>query len=228
MAFMQLTKSQIKIITQKLSGTAKFSKIAIEELTDHYCSLIESHMDDGLDFQSTSDLVFNANATKSLQSLNKSLRIIDLKNSKHMKVTLLILGLLFSIFLALRNYNNSEPPSNFVVESTTLTTEEDDPPSLWPIKHHTKVSSNFGMRIHPVHKTRKMHLGIDIPARRGEPILASANGTVIEARFEKNYGNYIVIRHDDMYSSKYSQLSKIHVKVGDTVEVGKVIGQVVE
>ena len=202
---MQLTRSQIKIITEKLSNTAKFSKRGIEELTDHYCSVIESHMDEGLDFQSTSDLVFNNSTSKNLQSLNKSLRIIDLKNSKHMKLVVFIVALVLSIFLALQNNNNPETHKTFVVESTMLTTvEEDDPPSLWPIKHHTKVSSNFGMRTHPVHKTRKMHLGIDIPAERGEPILASASGTVTDAKFDKNYGNYIVIKHDEMYSSKYS------------------------
>jgi murein DD-endopeptidase MepM/ murein hydrolase activator NlpD len=87
-----------------------------------------------------------------------------------------------------------------------------------------KVSSEFGMRNHPITKTKKLHTGVDLIATEGTEIIAVGKGTIVKASFSKNYGNHIVIQHNAKYSSLYAHLKSMTVKEGDFVEMNKVIG----
>ncbi len=105
-------------------------------------------------------------------------------------------------------------------------------PSIKPIqedklKRKVRHMSGYGMRIHPVHKVRKMHHGIDFTAPRGTPIQATGNGVV--SKIEKRrygYGNSILIDHGYGYTSLYGHLSQIDVKEGERVVKGQKIGTV--
>lgn len=96
----------------------------------------------------------------------------------------------------------------------------------WPTPGYTRVSSPYGMRIHPIYKVKKMHTGIDIDAPSGAKIVAANSGKVIMAGWNGGYGNCVIIDHGGGLATLYAHQSKILVKVGDTVEKGETIGKV--
>ena len=91
----------------------------------------------------------------------------------------------------------------------------------------TKFTSGFGKRIHPIMGKEKMHFGIDIAAPQGTPVLATGDGIVVKViEKHKGYGLYIHIQNDEIYSTRFAQLSQADVKVGDSVRKGDKIGEV--
>jgi len=98
-------------------------------------------------------------------------------------------------------------------------------PSLTPV-NGARVSSGFGMRIHPVRGGRRMHKGIDLAAPTGTPVYATADGIVDLARWGRGYGLYIKLDHGAELETRYAHLSRLAVGAGDRVEKGEVIGYV--
>jgi murein DD-endopeptidase MepM/ murein hydrolase activator NlpD len=96
----------------------------------------------------------------------------------------------------------------------------------WPTPGHDRVSSPFGMRMHPILNVKKMHTGIDISAPEGARIVAAGNGTVIYAGSRGGYGNCTMIDHGNGLVSLYAHQSRISVSVGDKVTAGQTIGAV--
>ena len=96
-------------------------------------------------------------------------------------------------------------------------------PSLWPVDGW--VSSGFGYRRDPFTGRRDHHRAIDISTRRGEPVLATAAGRVVEAGRNGDYGNLVEINHGFGLFTRYGHLSAFDVQAGDTVERGEVIGR---
>lgn len=98
---------------------------------------------------------------------------------------------------------------------------------LWPTRNTKRISSYFGMRIHPIYNYPKMHNGIDIAASYGTDILASADGVVTTVTYnEGGYGWYIVVYHGEGISTLYAHCSSTIAVVGETVKQGQVIGLV--
>ncbi len=89
-----------------------------------------------------------------------------------------------------------------------------------------RVTSPYGMRIHPVLNIPKFHTGVDYGAPTGTPVYAIANGTVTFQGCGEAYGLYVCIRHEDGTESRYSHLSRILVKKGDKVKQRKIVGLV--
>jgi len=96
----------------------------------------------------------------------------------------------------------------------------------WPAPGYERITSEYGYRIHPILKTKKLHTGIDIGAPSGASVVAAAGGTVTHAGWLGAYGNAILIEHGGNITTLYGHLSSISVKVGDTVEKGDKIGKV--
>tara|TARA_B100000886_G_scaffold236507_1_gene165594 strand:+ start:2684 stop:3913 length:1230 start_codon:yes stop_codon:yes gene_type:complete len=95
--------------------------------------------------------------------------------------------------------------------------------------NYSRISSSFSKRRkHPVTGRIKAHLGTDYAAPTGTPILSTANGTVTEARYKRNNGNYVKVRHNSTYSTQYLHMSKIKsgIRPGVYVKQGEVIGYV--
>ncbi len=93
-----------------------------------------------------------------------------------------------------------------------------------PLKH-IRITSNFThRRYHPIQKRWKAHLGTDLGAKRGTPILAVAKGKVIFAGWKGGYGKVVKIKHDDGYVSLYAHQSRLKVKKGEYVSQGDIIG----
>jgi hypothetical protein len=71
-----------------------------------------------------------------------------------------------------------------------------------------RISSGFGFRRHPIAGYRKMHQGMDFAAVTGTPVMAPADGVVVEARRWGGYGNWLRIRHANGLDSGYGHLSR--------------------
>lgn len=72
----------------------------------------------------------------------------------------------------------------------------------------------------------KIHTGIDYSGKKGDPVYAGADGTVSETKYSSSLGYYIIISHENEYTSLYAHLSEINVSEGDTVLRGQIIGKV--
>ncbi|MGI6685725.1 MAG: murein hydrolase activator EnvC family protein [Bacillota bacterium] len=96
----------------------------------------------------------------------------------------------------------------------------------WPTPGYTRITSEYGYRIHPILKTKRMHTGIDIGAPAGTSIKAVDDGTVIFAGWLGAYGNATIIDHGGGISSMYAHQSSISVKENQDVKRGQVIGKV--
>jgi len=97
-----------------------------------------------------------------------------------------------------------------------------------PVKF-SRISSGYSMRrFHPVQKRYKAHLGTDYAAPTGTPIMAVGDGVITEAKYKRNNGNYVKMRHNSVYSTQYLHMSKIKsgIKPGVRVSQGDVIGYV--
>lgn len=101
----------------------------------------------------------------------------------------------------------------------------------WPLPGWTRISSDFGPRIHPVYGYASSHDGIDIPASYGTEVHVAASGRVIFAGWGNAYGNYILVDHgvDDNGNhivTHYAHNSQLLVSEGDFVIRGDVIAKV--
>tara|TARA_B110000003_G_scaffold165662_1_gene165644 strand:- start:1130 stop:2398 length:1269 start_codon:yes stop_codon:yes gene_type:complete len=92
----------------------------------------------------------------------------------------------------------------------------------------SRISSRFNLKRRIAYYGYKIrpHKGTDFAAPIGTPILATANGTVIESTQRGGNGKYVKIRHNATYSTQYLHMSKRLVKVGDYVKQGDVIGKI--
>ncbi len=88
------------------------------------------------------------------------------------------------------------------------------------------ISRPFGISDVPGSEFKKEHAGIDFPAETGTPVLAAADGTVTGAGFTSGYGNYVIIEHEDGYSTLYAHMEEILTEEGETVQKGDEIGTV--
>lgn len=90
------------------------------------------------------------------------------------------------------------------------------------------ITSQFGMRRHPVLGYSKMHKGVDFAAPIGTPIFAAGSGVIEEMGRKGAYGNYIRIRHNANYATAYGHISRFsrELKRGMNVKQGEVIAYV--
>ena len=104
--------------------------------------------------------------------------------------------------------------------------EYDGSTFTWPCPAYTRISSDFGYRIHPIYKYRKFHSGVDMAAPYGAAILAAYNGQVVKTGYDKSMGNYVLIDHGSNLYTIYMHCSKVLVKAGDLVYAGDQIAKV--
>lgn len=105
-------------------------------------------------------------------------------------------------------------------------------PSIKPVvedklKRNIMSLSGFGIRMHPIHKVRKLHAGIDFTAPKGTAIQATGDGFVSSIKRQKSgYGTSVMIDHGFGYKTLYAHMSKVDVKEGQKVKKGEKIGAI--
>jgi murein DD-endopeptidase MepM/ murein hydrolase activator NlpD len=95
-------------------------------------------------------------------------------------------------------------------------------PSILPT--FGEISSNWGLRIHPILGGAIWHQGIDIANQTGTPVYATAEGIVSRVESDDGWGNVITIDHKDGYRTLYGHLYRSKVQLGDIVCKGQIIG----
>ena len=97
-------------------------------------------------------------------------------------------------------------------------------PSLWPASGW--LTSTMGTRHDPITGSEDFHAGLDIAGDKGQPVYATAAGTVGQASYQGAYGNVILLDHGFGLQTRYGHLSEFKVKIGDKVKRGDIIGRV--
>ena len=121
--------------------------------------------------------------------------------------------------------NPNKATKKIMKSASIKTTSEQN--FILPITCNYTITSSYGTRKHPITGVIKKHTGIDISGVHHTEILAVADGEVTFAGVQNGYGNCVEIKHivngETIYSF-YAHLSRIDVKVKDTVKQGQVIG----
>ena len=91
-----------------------------------------------------------------------------------------------------------------------------------------RISSPFGLRLHPILGYSRPHNGVDWAATRGTPIMATGDGTIVSAGARSGYGNRVEIQHANGYTTAYNHMARIArgIAPGARVRLGQVIGAV--
>ena len=93
----------------------------------------------------------------------------------------------------------------------------------WPAPGYTTITSRYGMRIHPILKTARVHTGTDIAMPTGAYIIAANDGVVIKSMYTTGYGNMVMIDHGGGVSTLYGHGSEIIAQTGQEVKKGDII-----
>ncbi len=169
---------------------------------------------------------FNVSLTKKriiMMTIHKKTGTVNLK-------FLLVVPL---VFLCILIFSGSTIGLPVEKGERSVSTLQENKPDMSPIDvKDVTMTSGYGIRKHPITGEEQFHQGIDLAAPLGTPVKATANGNVIRIEDEHfdpdKYGKYIVIQHDEVYSTMYTQLSEVLVKEGQAVKKGEMIGKVGE
>ena len=96
----------------------------------------------------------------------------------------------------------------------------------FPAPSYTRISEEYGERIHPILGVPQFHNGIDIAAPNGSPILAAYDGEVVAAAYSGSMGNYVMVDHGDSLYTIYMHASALYVSKGELVTKGQQIAAV--
>lgn len=202
-----LSSKEINLVMNALADRG-ISNVMRDELTDHICCETEALMSQGASFDESLEKALATFAPGELHRINKEVKNIYFQ--KLMKRTLsTTAGLMTAACLIL-----------------FLTLSSFEPPSILPVAGDSpRISSDFGMRRHPIDKKMMLHKGIDLPLAEGTEIRATADGIVDKVFLEdkEGYGIHVIIKHDEEYSSLYASLSEISVAEGQEVKKGQMI-----
>jgi murein DD-endopeptidase MepM/ murein hydrolase activator NlpD len=95
-----------------------------------------------------------------------------------------------------------------------------------PLDGRLDLQSGFGVRVDPFLGTPAMHTGLDLHGETGDPVRATADGTVVAAGWSGGYGRVVDIDHHNGLSTRYGHLSSVEVRVGQSVKRGQIVGKV--
>lgn len=157
--------------------------------------------------------------------LKKRITMMTKPKSNHLSKFKYILLLLVCMFL-ISAFSSPIIEINEYLDILDTSEIINEPPSLFPVQNGTEdnISAFFGTVRKPPKNKNIIHGGIDIRGKSGTPILATADGIVIKASLEGNWGNLIVITHADGYETWYAHLKGFNTSENQTVTKGDVIG----
>ncbi|MGE6760967.1 M23 family metallopeptidase [Corallococcus interemptor] len=98
------------------------------------------------------------------------------------------------------------------------------PPRLaWPVEPVT-ITSLYGERWHPITGRLRRHSGVDLAARRGQPVGVADKGVVLRAGWNGDHGKMVEVQHAGQWVTRYSHLSEVLVTTGEVLGRGDVVG----
>lgn len=96
----------------------------------------------------------------------------------------------------------------------------------YPLPAAAQELMGYGWQLHPVRGQVFFHSGVDLLAKVGTPVLSVGAGIVAYTGLQGNYGNLVVVNHPAGKQTRYAQLDRIVVKIGQRVQQGDVLGTV--
>ena len=99
-------------------------------------------------------------------------------------------------------------------------------PVRQPLPGELDLSSGFGVRVDPFFRRPAMHTGLDFRGDSGDPVRATAAGTVTHAGWQGGYGKLVEIDHGNGLATRYGHLSEIDVRVGQSIRIGQTVGRI--
>lgn len=113
-----------------------------------------------------------------------------------------------------------------LIESNQSALRYDGGVFKFPLASYTRISDDYGMRMHPTLGVEQFHNGVDFAAPGGTAIYAAYNGKVVAAAYSATMGNYVMIDHGDGLYTIYMHASALYVNRGDAVAKGDTIAAV--
>ncbi len=99
-------------------------------------------------------------------------------------------------------------------------------PSKMPVSNFS-LTSDFGIRKHPIHGQTHFHTGLDLQSENGDDkVHPVKDGVVVLSQHHPQYGNTVVVRHTNGIESLYAHMSNLLVKVGEKVHTDSVLGYI--
>jgi murein DD-endopeptidase MepM/ murein hydrolase activator NlpD len=121
--------------------------------------------------------------------------------------------------------NSIVPLSEISKALTTFKGLLAETPTLWPLKGtHGIITTRYGWTIHPFTNKGYMHTGIDLSWAVGTPIVATANGDVVQVGYSGDYGINVLLKHKYGFNTRYAHMSRTTVVKNQKVTQGDVIG----
>lgn len=113
-----------------------------------------------------------------------------------------------------------------ILEQNGLVLEYDGGAFKFPLAKYTKMTSDYGMRRHPILGVNQFHNGVDLASPMGTAIYAAYDGVVVAAAYNASMGNYVMINHGGGLYTVYMHASKLYVSKDDIVARGETIAAV--
>lgn len=205
---MILQEDQIKRIVFLLKSRHEIkSQQILDEMTDHFCCLVEKKMIGGAQFEEAFaevTVLLTPEETKTVEKSWKKIRFSQTLKRKIKSITAVAATLILLMVAG----------ADAQIKPTGL-----------PIKGDAEVTSSYGMRHDPNSEERRFHRGIDLRAKMRTPLYATADGTVSETQFsDTGYGIKLVIDHAEGYQTIFAHLADITVQEGKQIKKGDLIG----
>ena len=205
--------SQINRIHQLLQKSGIRDQDYLEEMLDHYLSDVEYGIANGLSEAEAIELSCNKLDQADLKQFKRNRRWQLL----FIFLALITIGILLSA-ISNDHFNYRD------IEKSSI---DQEGPEGWPLEERSaSITSNFGMRKNPITHKHQHHNGMDIRAKEGTPVISTGNAIVQEVGYNNRSGNYIILRHNYRYSTKFCHLSNVCVQAKELIEKGSVIGMV--
>jgi len=126
-----------------------------------------------------------------------------------------------NLVLQIENQNGNTPERTELADITPTAPFSESVPGIRPIDG--PITSEFGMRVHPIRRATLFHAGVDISASPGTKVLATGDGIVSFAGWDGGYGQKVSILHGYGFKTTYAHLSKALVREGQRIRRGDII-----
>jgi Peptidase family M23/BlaR1 peptidase M56 len=207
-------KRSLKMQHEYLADYSLIKKgIKLEE----YLNCMTNHLNPVKQFDLISSFYF--------QSIKKRITMLTKKKTSQQLAGLyfIIVPLITCLLLAFAPKPNHQLLNYEAADSVV----QHDLQFISPIKASlTKLSSGFGERMHPILGYKKFHTGIDLISPEGVEVMSTEDGVVSNSNYDSLRGNFIIIKHNDSYSTFYSHLKVRAVEAGEKVKKEQAIGLV--